>query len=114
MNAPTSAARWFNKLDTDYHVSSISRVQTFDVADLNDDSLYQWWQEKTSPRHPLLADPSSQLMKQLQAGDSWPEVLVVDCYGKVTYHKEDSMDQQMYDEVKKAIDSTIETTYCPL
>lgn len=111
--APTAGASWFDKLDTDYQVSPDSRVQTLDVAALDDDLLYKWWIDNTNPRHPFIADPAKALLKQMNAGDSWPEVLVVDCTGQLKFHAEQEMDEALYIKTRMAIEDTLQTV-CPL
>lgn len=112
--APTAGASWFNRLDSDYHVSADSRVQTLDVASLDDDLLYKWWIDNTEPAHPFVADPAQNLLKQMKAGESWPEILVLDCGGKVRFHVEQEMTETIYLRTRFAVDDALRDTACSL
>lgn len=113
MDAPTGAARWFNKLDIDFNVSSESVVQTFDVSDMStSSSYYRWWVQNTKPTHPVLADSQRKLIRQLGVTEGWPNVVVVGCDGEVKFSRHGEMTQAMHDEVWDVIDAAAKEPAC--
>ena len=111
MHAPTGAARWFNRLDQDFSVSTFSKVQTLDFATTESSNLYSWWIRTTKPKHPVLADPRMTLLQQLQGSMDWPEVTVVDCEGKIAFRQKGNMDESMYKKVKEVVEKATNEPY---
>jgi hypothetical protein len=112
VHAPTGAARWFNKLDTELNTAQDTRIQTLDLSDMGNGSQYRWWIQKTSPAHPVLDDPRRQLYQDLGLHGNGPAQIVVDCHGETKFSHQGSIDQQSYDALKDAIKTALADKTC--
>ena len=112
MHAPTGAARWFNKLDTDFKTSSSSVVQMLDIADMEGGDLYYWWINQTKPKHPVLADPRREVLQQIGIQTGWPNVVVLGCDGSIKFSRQVEMGEAVYQEVRAIITLAASDSSC--